>query len=42
MARAEQAPAFQELGFTMLSCTFESAILAAGSSAAAANLRNLG
>ena len=39
MARAEQAPAFRELGFTMLSCTFESAVLAAGSSAAAAKLK---
>jgi 4-hydroxy-2-oxoheptanedioate aldolase len=39
MARADQAPAFRALGFTMLSCTFESAILAAGSAAAAAALR---
>jgi 4-hydroxy-2-oxoheptanedioate aldolase len=38
LARADQAPAFRELGFTMLSCTFESAILAAGSSAAASDL----
>jgi 4-hydroxy-2-oxoheptanedioate aldolase len=35
LARADQAPAFRELGFTMLSCTFESAVLAAGSAAAA-------
>jgi 2-keto-3-deoxy-L-rhamnonate aldolase RhmA len=39
MARAEQAAAFQEVGFTMFSCTFESALLAAGSAAAAAALR---
>lgn len=39
LARADQAPAFRELGFTMLSCSFESAILAAGSSAAARGLR---
>jgi len=39
MARADQAPAFRELGFTMLSCTFESAILAAGSAAAVASLK---
>ena len=32
-------PAFREMGFTMLSCTFESAVLAAGSAAAAAALR---
>jgi 2-keto-3-deoxy-L-rhamnonate aldolase RhmA len=38
MARADQAPGFRELGFTMLSCTFESAILAAGSAAAFASL----
>jgi 2-keto-3-deoxy-L-rhamnonate aldolase RhmA len=35
MARADQAPAFRELGFTMLSCTFESAVLATASAAAA-------
>jgi 2-keto-3-deoxy-L-rhamnonate aldolase RhmA len=35
LARPDQAPAFRELGFTMLSCTFESAVLAAGSQAAA-------
>jgi 2-keto-3-deoxy-L-rhamnonate aldolase RhmA len=35
MARADQAPAFRELGFTMLSCTFESAVLAAASAATA-------
>jgi 2-keto-3-deoxy-L-rhamnonate aldolase RhmA len=39
MARADQAPAFRELGFTMLSCTFESAVLAAASAAAANDLR---
>jgi 4-hydroxy-2-oxoheptanedioate aldolase len=41
VGRPEQAAAVRELGFTMLSCTFESAVLAAGSSAAAAALRNL-
>jgi 2-keto-3-deoxy-L-rhamnonate aldolase RhmA len=35
LARPDQAPGFRELGFTLLSCTFESAVLAAGSSAAA-------
>ena len=35
MARADQAPAFRELGFTMFSCTFESNVLAVGSAAAA-------
>jgi 4-hydroxy-2-oxoheptanedioate aldolase len=35
LARPEQAVGFHELGFTLLSCTFESAVLAAGSSAAA-------
>ena len=40
MGRADQAPAFRELGFTMLSCTFESAVLAAASSEAAHTLRN--
>jgi 2-keto-3-deoxy-L-rhamnonate aldolase RhmA len=39
MARADQAAAFRDLGFTMLSCSFESAVLAAGSSAIAAGLR---
>jgi 4-hydroxy-2-oxoheptanedioate aldolase len=39
MARADQAPAFAALGFTMLSCTFETAVLAAGSQAAAGALR---
>ena len=39
LARADQAPVFRALGFTMLSCTFESAVLAAGSAAAAAALR---
>jgi len=38
MARSDQAAAFRELGFTMLSCTFESAVLGAGSAAAAASL----
>jgi 2-keto-3-deoxy-L-rhamnonate aldolase RhmA len=38
LARADQAPAFRELGFTMLSCTFESAVLAAGMAAAARTL----
>jgi 2-keto-3-deoxy-L-rhamnonate aldolase RhmA len=38
LARPDQAPAFRELGFTTFSCTFESAILAAGSSAAARSL----
>jgi 2-keto-3-deoxy-L-rhamnonate aldolase RhmA len=38
IARADQAPAFRELGFTMLSCTFESAVLAAGMAAAARTL----
>jgi 2-keto-3-deoxy-L-rhamnonate aldolase RhmA len=41
LARAEQAAAFRELGFTLFSCTFESAILAAGSAAAARDLRVL-
>jgi 2-keto-3-deoxy-L-rhamnonate aldolase RhmA len=40
MGRADQAPAFRELGFTMLSCTFESAVLAAVSAAAANALRS--
>ena len=39
MAGADQAAGFRELGFTMLSCTFESAVLAAGSAAAAQALR---
>jgi 4-hydroxy-2-oxoheptanedioate aldolase len=39
LAAADQAPAFRALGFTMFSCSFESAILAAGSAAAAAGLR---
>jgi 4-hydroxy-2-oxoheptanedioate aldolase len=39
LARAAQAAAFRELGFTLFSCSFESAILAAGSSVAAADLR---
>ena len=39
LARADQAAGFRALGFTMFSCSFESAILAAGSAAAAAGLR---
>jgi 4-hydroxy-2-oxoheptanedioate aldolase len=39
LAGPDQAPAFRDLGFTMLSCSFESAVLAAGSSATAAGLR---
>ena len=39
MGRADQGPAFRALGFTMLSCTFESAVLAAASAAAASELR---
>jgi 4-hydroxy-2-oxoheptanedioate aldolase len=39
LARADQAPAFRALGFTMFSCSFESAILAAGSAAAARELQ---
>jgi 2-keto-3-deoxy-L-rhamnonate aldolase RhmA len=35
MARPDQAAGFRELGFSLLSCTFESAVLAAGSAAAA-------
>jgi 4-hydroxy-2-oxoheptanedioate aldolase len=35
LAGADQAAGFRALGFTLLSCTFESAVLAAGSSAAA-------
>jgi 4-hydroxy-2-oxoheptanedioate aldolase len=38
LARAEQATAFAALGFTMFSCTFEAAVLRAGSAAAAAEL----
>ena len=41
LARADQAPGFRELGFTMLSCTFESAVLSAGMAAAAQSLRRL-
>jgi len=40
LARPDQAPAFAALGFTMLSCTFESAVLRAGSAAAANALRD--
>ena len=39
MARADQASEFRALGFTMLSCTFESGVLAAASAAAARALR---
>jgi 2-keto-3-deoxy-L-rhamnonate aldolase RhmA len=39
LARAEQAPDFAGLGFTMLSCTFETAVLAARSRAAGEALR---
>ena len=39
LARPDQAREFRALGFTVLSCTFESAVLAAGSSAAARTLR---
>jgi len=39
IGHADQAPGFRELGFTMLSCTFESAVLAAASAAAANDLR---
>ena len=38
LAGPDQAPGFRELGFSMLSCTFESAVLAAGSAAAARGL----
>jgi 4-hydroxy-2-oxoheptanedioate aldolase len=38
LARPDQAAGFRELGFSLLSCTFESAVLAAGSAAAAAAL----
>jgi 2-keto-3-deoxy-L-rhamnonate aldolase RhmA len=41
LARADQAPAFRALGFTMFSCTFESALLAAASAAAARELRGV-
>jgi 2-keto-3-deoxy-L-rhamnonate aldolase RhmA len=39
LASAEQAAAFHALGFTMLSCTFESGVLATGAAAAAAALK---
>jgi 2-dehydro-3-deoxyglucarate aldolase/4-hydroxy-2-oxoheptanedioate aldolase len=39
LARADQAPEFRELGFTMLSCSFESAVLAAASAQVARDLR---
>jgi 4-hydroxy-2-oxoheptanedioate aldolase len=38
LARADQAAGFRALGFTLLSCTFESAVLATGSAAAARGL----
>lgn len=40
MARADQAPPFRELGFTMLACTFESAVLATASATAAQGLKS--
>jgi 2-keto-3-deoxy-L-rhamnonate aldolase RhmA len=39
LAHAGQAADFAALGFTMLACTFESALLATGSAAAASELR---
>jgi 4-hydroxy-2-oxoheptanedioate aldolase len=39
LATPDQAPGFREFGFTTFSCTFESAILAAGSAAAARDLK---
>jgi 2-keto-3-deoxy-L-rhamnonate aldolase RhmA len=39
LARPEQAAGFRPLGFTLFACTFESAILAAGSAAAARALQ---
>jgi 2-keto-3-deoxy-L-rhamnonate aldolase RhmA len=39
LASADQAGAFRALGFTMLSCAFESGLLAAGASATAAALK---
>jgi 2-keto-3-deoxy-L-rhamnonate aldolase RhmA len=41
MARTEQAETFHELGFTMLSSTFESAVLAAGLVNVATKLKSL-
>jgi 4-hydroxy-2-oxoheptanedioate aldolase len=41
LGRAEQAAPFRNLGFTMFACTFESAVLAAGSAAAAAALKSV-
>lgn len=38
LARPDQAPGFRDLGFTLLSCTFESAVLASASAAAARDL----
>jgi 4-hydroxy-2-oxoheptanedioate aldolase len=38
LARADQAAGFRALGFSLLSCTFESAVLAAGSAVAARGL----
>jgi 4-hydroxy-2-oxoheptanedioate aldolase len=40
MGAPEQAAPFRALGFTMFACTFESAVLAAGSAAAAAALKS--
>jgi 4-hydroxy-2-oxoheptanedioate aldolase len=39
LARADQAEGFRALGFTMFSCSFESALLAAASAAAARGLK---
>ena len=39
LARPDQAPGFRDVGFTLLSCTFESAVLATASAAAASDLR---
>jgi 4-hydroxy-2-oxoheptanedioate aldolase len=38
LARPDQAPGFRDIGFTLLSCTFESAVLATASAAAATAL----
>ena len=40
LARPDQAKGFREIGFSLLSCTFESGVLAAGSAAAAAALKD--
>ena len=39
LANPQQAAGFRQFGFTLFACTFESAILAAGSAAAARDLR---